>query len=66
MTTLAGCDIEARQGGKAKEYGAGFTTEKIDSCKYVLYVGNNSGDIALVHAGDCSNPIHRTPSANQQ
>lgn len=39
-------------------YGDGGTLMKIRGCDYALYLGNNSGDFAMVHAGDCNNPIH--------
>ncbi len=50
---------EASNGDKAASYGSGATVIVVNSCQYVLYVGNNSGDVAMVHAGNCNNPIHK-------
>ena len=30
-----------------------------DSCQYVVYVSGSSGSAAMVHSGNCHNPIHK-------
>lgn len=50
-----------KKGDGVPDYGSGLSIVKIDSCEYVLFIGNNSGDVAMVHSGNCHNPKHHNP-----
>ena len=56
MIAVAGC-------GKISKHGGSLLT--IGGCQYAIY--NGTKGVAMTHAGDCPNLIHkRTTSANQQ
>lgn len=50
-----------KKGDSVPDYGSGLSIVKIDSCEYVLFIGNNSGDVAMVHSANCHNPKHHNP-----
>lgn len=43
---------------KTPNYGSGGSIVEINGCQYAIFQGRNSGDFAMVHAGDCPNQIH--------
>lgn len=40
-----------------KQNNWGFNVVQINGCQYILYV--NPRSCAMVHAGNCNNPIHK-------
>ena len=56
---LVGCNIGGDNPSDQVFYGTKGQIIKIRNCEYAIYVGNNSGDFAMVHAEDCQNPIHK-------
>lgn len=55
---LAGCyNTKGDENGNVAEWGIQIL--KMRSCDYVIYKDNQRSSISMVHAGDCTNPIHR-------
>ena len=53
---LVGCGYNKDDNGEGANYGV--NTMVVNGCQYVLY--NGIEKCAMVHAGNCNNPIHKS------
>jgi hypothetical protein len=56
VLVLEGCGNMS--GSNPTKNNFGLQILKIDGCEYAVYVDQSSGGTAMVHAGNCHNPIH--------